>query len=134
MGSEANWIMRTPTEDELRGVWLLESVETVIHGGGVEKPFGAYPNGTIIYLASGAMAVHIAGSDEAAGKLRAYAGRWRIVGDRVVHDVEESFEPDLRGVWLERRAEFDPAVGTLTYTTIEAQGPGHPVVRWRRGS
>ena len=121
-----------PTADELRGVWLLESVETALPGGGVERPFGAHPIGTIIYLAGGTMAVHIAGSDEAAGKVLAYAGRWRIVTDCVVHDVEESLEPALRGVRLNRRAEFDSEAGRLAYTAVETQGAGHPVVRWRK--
>ena len=124
--------MRTPSVDELQGVWLLESVQTPLADGGTQHPFGDRPIGTIFYLSNGTMAVHIAGSAHAARKLRAYAGGWHIAGDRVVHDVEESLEPDLRGVHLERRAEFDPATGTLTYTTVEAQGPGHPVVRWHK--
>lgn len=124
--------MRTPTADELQGVWLLESVQTPLPGGGVSLPFGAHPNGTIIYLRDGAMAVHIAGSDQAADMLRAYAGHWHLVNECVIHDVEVSFEPDLRGVRLERRAEYDPDTGVLLYTTIEAQGPGYPEVRWRK--
>ena len=123
---------RTPTADELRGVWILESVQTPLTDGGTQHPFGDQPVGTIIYLANGVMAVHIAGSDHTANKLLAYAGRWRIAGDRVVHDVEESLDISLRGVRLERRAEFDPVTGTLTYTTVEAQGPGCPVVRWHK--
>jgi len=125
---------RTPTEKEMRGVWLLQSVETPLPGGEVQRPFGAHPTGTIIYLAGGTMAVHISGSDEAAGKLRAYSGRWQIKGGCVVHDVEESVEPDLLGVRLERKAEYDPATGTLIYKTVEAQGPGHPVVVWKKSS
>ena len=123
---------RIPIEGELRGVWLLESVETALPGGSVERPFGVHPTGTIIYLAGGTMAVHITGSDEAAGKVLAYAGRWRLVGDCVVHDVEESLEPALRGVRLKRRAEFDSEAGRLAYTAVETQGAGHPVVRWRK--
>ena len=126
--------MRTPTHNEMHGVWLLERVETPLAGGGVERPFGEKPCGTIIYRASGDMAVHIAGSDLAAGKLRAYAGRWRIAGNCIVHDVEESLEPSLLDVRLERRAEFDPATGILIYTTIEAQGPGNPVVVWLKAT
>ena len=124
--------MRTPTPDEMHGVWRLESVRTALPDGGEELPFGAHPNGTIIYLRDGAMAVHIAGSDEAAGLLRAYGGRWHLADDCVVHDVEVSFEHDLLGVRLERHADFDPHTGVLLYTTIEAQGPGHPVVQWRK--
>jgi len=127
-------MMRTPTEKELQGVWLLESVQTPLPGGGVQLPFGAKPIGTIIYLANGIMAAHLAGSDVAAGKIMAYVGRWHIVGDCVVHDVEESLQSELRGTRLERRAEFDTATGKLTYKTVEAQGPGHPVVLWRKVS
>lgn len=124
--------MRTPTASELHGVWLLESVQTALPDGGVLLPFGAHPNGTILYLRDGAMAVHIAGSDQAAGLLRAYGGRWHLINDSVVHEVEVSFEPDLRGVRLQRRAEYDPETGILLYTTSEVQGAGHPVVRWRK--
>ncbi len=126
--------MRTPSENELQGIWQLESVKTPLHEGGESQPFGAHPNGTIIYLRNGTMAVHIAGSDQAAGMLRAYAGQWRIEKGCVVHDVEVSYEPDLRGVRLERHAEFEPETGILIYTTVEAQGPGYPVVRWKKVS
>ena len=128
---------RTPTPEELQGVWLLESVEIPLAGGAVERPFGDHPDGTIIYLSprggrGGTMAVHIRGSGAAAARLRAYAGRWRMSGGSVVHDVEASVEPDLRGVRLERRADYDPAARTLTYRTAEVQGAGLPVVLWRR--
>lgn len=124
--------MRTPTKDELCGVWLLEAIRLKRKDGKTEHPFGRKPSGTIIYLRNGSMAVHIRGSDEADRKLCAYGGIWSIAGDCVVHDVEVSFEPELRGVRLERRARFDLATGTLIYTTVEAQGAGHPVVTWRK--
>jgi hypothetical protein len=121
---------RPPKREDLLGIWRLVSVETPTRAGGIEHPFGRAPTGTIVYLANGSMAVHIDGSDEAAGRLRAYAGSWRIEGDRVVHEVEASVEPELRGVRLERRAELEG--DRLVYRTVEAQGSGHPVVIWRR--
>ena len=124
--------IRTPTPADLKGVWRLKSVETTLPGGGTEFPFGHQPTGTIIYMASGAMAVHITGSDRASGKLLAYAANWHIAGDCVVHEVKESIDPKLRGVKLERRAELDPLTGTLTYRAVEKQGPGSPVVRWQK--
>ena len=101
-------------------------------GGGTAFPFGHQPTGTIIYMAGGTMAVHIAGSDQAAGKFMVYAADWHIAGDCVVHEVKESIDPKLRGVKLERRAELDPLTGILTYRTLEKQGPGGPVVRWQK--
>jgi hypothetical protein len=116
----------------LKGVWRLKSVETPLPGGGTAFPFGHQPTGTIIYMAGGTMAVHIAGSDQAAGKFMVYAADWHIAGDCVVHEVKESIDPKLRGVKLERRAELDPLTGILTYRTLEKQGPGWPVVRWQK--
>ena len=117
---------------DLLGLWHLRSVAVADAHGQLCRPFGLRPQGSIIYLATGAMAVHIAGSDLAAGRRRIYAGSWSIAGDRVVHQVETSHEPELVGVRLERRAELGD--GVLVYRTVEAQGPGHPVVVWTRQS
>lgn len=118
------------TRDALIGVWRLLSVETPTAAGAREYPFGERPAGALIYLANGSMAVHISGSDMAAGRLLAYGGTWRIEGDRVVHDVEVAADPDWRGVRLERRAELEG--DRLVYRTVEAQGPGCPIIVWQR--
>lgn len=120
----------TPTPAEMVGIWKLVSVEVPLEGGGVQHPFGFNPTGTILYLANGTMAVHIAGSHEAAGRLRVYAGAWHMEGARMVHEVELSVEPELRGVRLEREAELES--DRLVYRTVEVQGPGRPVVVWQR--
>jgi len=122
--------MQPPKAKDLVGLWRLLSVEIQIMPGKIEYPFGQKPRGTIIYLVDGKMAVHITGSDVATDRLRAYAGGWSIEGDRVVHTVEVSLEPDLRGVRLERKGELDG--DRLIYRTIEAQGPGYPIVVWER--
>ncbi len=117
-----------PGPEDLIGIWTLVSVEVPTEGGGTERPFGTRPTGSIFYLSNGTMAVHISGSE--GGRIRAYAGAWRIEGSRVVHEVELSLEPHLRGARLERESWLE---GTrLTYRTVEAQGPGHPVVVWQR--
>jgi hypothetical protein len=116
--------------DQVLGLWLLESVTVRRADGGLDLPFGPHPQGTIIYLSGGTMAVHIAGSGLAAHRLRAYAGAWRLAGGIMVHEVEASIEPELCGVRLERQATWDG--GRLVYRTCEAQGAGHPEVIWRR--
>jgi hypothetical protein len=117
---------------DLIGIWTLASVEIPLEGGDVERPFGENPTGTILYLENGTMAVHVAGSGDAADRLRAYAGPWHMEGSRVVHEVEVSVEPELRGVRLERGAELEG--DRLTYRTVEAQGPGRVIVVWERVS
>lgn len=100
--------------------------------GRTDYPFGRQPAGAIIYLADGSMAVHIAGADDAQGKIRAYGGEWRLEGNCMVHEVEASLEPELCGVTLRRRAELEAATSTPIYRTEEAQGLGHPIVEWRK--
>ena len=90
--------------------------------------FGRRPLGTMIYMDSGAMAVHIAGSDRAAGKLLAYAAEWHIAGGGAVHEVKESTDPKLRGVRLNARAELDTLTGAPIHRTIEKQGADCRVV------
>ncbi len=124
--------MAAPDAQDLIGIWTLESVEIPLEGGDVERPFGENPTGTILYLKNGTMAVHVAGSDVAGDRLRAYAGPWHMEGSRVVHEVEVSVEPELRGVRLEREAELEG--DRLTYRTAEAQGPGRVIVVWERVS
>ncbi len=119
-----------PKRRDLLGMWRLISVEVPLKNGDVGRPFGKAPVGTIVYLANGSMSVHINGSDTASGRLRAYAGAWRINEGRVIHEVEVSFEPELRGERLEREAQLDGA--HLVYRTVETQGPGRPVVVWQR--
>ena len=114
---------------DLHGIWKLVSV-TIPVDGGVQYPFGREPVGTIQYLEDGYMAVHLTGSDSAAGKTRAYSGTWSFEDDTVTHHIEVSLEPHLRGETVRRRAALEG--DRLIYRTEEAQGPGRPRVVWRR--
>lgn len=118
------------TADALIGIWHLHAVTMTDASGCTHHPFGRHPHGSILYLPSGTMAVHIAGSDDSAGRLRIYAGRWSLRHAWVIHDVDISHEPELVGQRLERLALLDGHV--LTYKTAENQGAGRPSVIWSR--
>ncbi len=117
-------------KNDLLGIWKLKSVTITLENSEVTYPFGKEPTGTIQYLKDGYMGVHLTGSDTADGKTRAYSGKWSFENDTVTHIVENSLEPDLRGVTLHRKAEIKG--DTLIYRTVEAQGSGCPEVIWER--
>jgi lipocalin-like protein len=105
---------------ELVGTWRLASFVRR-SGGRTEHPFGEQPVGLLLYTQDGRMSVHLASGDraplspldltelpEAEAALAfhtylGYAGRYRISGDTVVHEVEVSSVPDWVGAELVRR-------------------------------
>jgi len=121
-----------PTREDLLGIWTLVSAETQMPTGEIKHPFGRSPTGSIVYLANGSMAVHIAGSDRAEGRVWVYAGSWALEGDRVVHCVECSLTSALTGQRLERRVRIEG--NRLILTTVETQGAGRPVLVWKRAA
>lgn len=93
--------------DELVGTWRLVSVSASTEVGGNDSPFGSSPTGMLTYTGDGRMTVLIAHSGrtalsgdrisapaeeraEAFATFLAYAGRYSLKGDKVIHHVEIS--------------------------------------------
>jgi hypothetical protein len=136
---------------ELAGTWLLERWQVHYHGGRPpDEPFGPDPSGILIYAPDGWMSAtmsvrrrsplsHLsARRADAASKARAldeylaYAGRWRLEGDIVVHDVELSVNPVLIGTRQLRRAVLSGVALQLeAQETADGAARVHRI-EWRR--
>lgn len=135
--------------DALYGTWLLDRF--VVDGPhGQRQPFGPDATGVIVYGADGGMSAilsrPIAGAatletahrlsieDKAAAfdRILAYAGRWRVEGDTVVHSVLVGLAPGVVGTELRRRFAFDGDRLVLSYTLEGRSGPHRFTLTWRR--
>ena len=119
------------------GTWTLRATERKVLDTGESAPlWGAHPTGTLIYTADGRMsALVLAESRKAPAaampteaealslfkSMVAYAGRYTIQSDRVVHHVEQSWNQAWTGTDVVR---FYKLEGTrLTLTTAPAPNP-----------
>ena len=111
----------------LVGTWKLVSMEREVGGGRRVKHFGDHPRGFLTYCADGRMhailaaqdrsAPNAAPSDEERARLHAsmvaYAGRYEVSGNRIVHRVEISWNESWTGVDLVRIFELEGDLLTL---------------------
>lgn len=92
--------------DTIVGTWRIESfIREVTATGQRHNEFGDKPSGYISYLPDGRMHAMLVADNRARptptdkekaelfGTMIAYAGTYRIEGDKVVHDVEVSWNP-----------------------------------------
>lgn len=112
--------------EQLIGSWRLKKWILTDGNGRVTEPMGPNPWGLIIYAADGYMSAMLAmpeargrfagndplgGSPEEAHRAmascHAYVGRWRIDGERVVHDVEMALWPNMVGTSQVRYYRLD---------------------------
>ena len=109
---------------ELVGAWRLVSWENRAADGQITYPMGADALGYLLYSADGHFSVTIsrrgrpgfAAGDLLGGSIEekarameglvAYAGRYRFLGDRVIHHVELSLFPNWVGSDQERWVEL----------------------------
>lgn len=138
-------------EDDLVGVWRLMGFEAVTSDGETLKPYGETPEGRLVYTEGGVMSAHLGAGDlppfaelgetnaeRALAALRghhSYSGRWRVEGDKVIHDVDISISPDWVGTEKVRRIEFDGDELILTEEALEprlGRKTGVGRLRWRR--
>ena len=112
-------------QQDLIGSWQLVGAELIgADTAATPPPFGANPQGILHYLADGRMAVMIqskqrapspggrqGGSDAdwrgAARSFTAYAGRYSLTANRVIHHVEMNSFPNDVGVDYPRLARMD---------------------------
>jgi hypothetical protein len=137
--------------DSIVGTWQIQSfVREVVATGQRYNEFGEKPDGYISYLPDGRMhAMLVAGNrvkptgtlpteEEKAklfGTMIAYAGTYRIEGEKIVHGVEVSWNQLWTG---SQQTRFFKAEGdTLTITTAVAKSPrdgqeGRTIVVFKR--
>ncbi|MFN3197478.1 MAG: lipocalin-like domain-containing protein [Bradymonadia bacterium] len=140
--------------DDLVGAWSLVDFTLDFSDDRPQvQPFGASPQGRIVYAASGHMSAVLSRSDRApfsqgglergghattAQKAQAfdgylsYAGRWHLEGDEVVHMVQLALNPDAVGQHLRRHAGFEDETLVLTYDLTARSGvTRHYRLTWR---
>jgi hypothetical protein len=119
------------------GTWTLRSTERkTLATGETALLWGEHPSGTLIYTAEGRMSALVLaeGRKAAAGtapteaeaftlfrSMVAYAGRYTVEPDRVIHHVEQSWNQAWTGTDVVRFYKFEG--GRLTLTTAPAANP-----------
>lgn len=120
---------------DLVGTWRLQRWTAEADDGSASEPFGAAPEGILVYTADGTMITTMARAerpslggrgllagapDELAAVARsfvAYSGRWRLDGGDVIHEVEISLHPDWVGTAQRRHVALDPGGRTLVLSS-----------------
>jgi hypothetical protein len=116
--------MTAQTIDNLAGTWKLVSASaSTDNGERLESSFGPSPTGTLIYTPDGRMAVMVSNGGrkplpadtflasveeraEAFTTFFCYAGRYSLMGDKVIHHVEISSLESFVGMDLVRLIKF----------------------------
>jgi len=132
------------------GAWRLQTFDVLEKGGGRKPRYGANPVGYLMYSASGRVSAILSAQHriklepppstvseseltciESIRPFLAYAGTYRIHGNRVFHTIETSVFTNLIGTTLER--EFSISGDLLTIRTLppEIWGSANELT-WRR--
>jgi hypothetical protein len=118
--------------DDLVGVWRLHEVTAAAPDGTVALPYGPDPRGLLFYTAGGFVSATIEPVEGRA--MVAYAGRVRIIGTQVLHDVEAGTPGYPTGSTQTRDARFEEN-GHLVLAAEHAHTPGTIVtLTWHRAS
>ena len=128
--------MTTFRDTDLLGSWRL--LEWTLHypaRGEISRPFGAAPDGLLLYASDGWMSVFLcgAGGEPPQSRQVSYAGRWRIEGECVVHELQFAWRADWVRSTQRRRVTF--AEGVLMLEAAETDDQGRQRVhhlRWRK--
>jgi len=148
--------MSALTTEDLVGTWTLLDLVVEGPGGELRRPLGASPRGMLVYGGDGTVSAMLAAAsrgslgpggleeayraDEAAkaaafDSFMAYAGRWRLQGDAVFHDVSLSLAPEAEGQTLVRRVERTATGMALRYVRMGRSGrPWTYRLTWTRAS
>lgn len=139
------------TARALVGTWRLASWRVIYPDGRITRPFGIRPQGRLLYTPDGGMSATVtAGGRQpldhpnprlASAEQRAalfdssfsYAGRYRVVGNRVRHDLVVAQNPALLGTPQLRDARLSG--GRLELSASESLPEGglrQHVLTWAR--
>ncbi|QHE92539.1 lipocalin-like domain-containing protein [Pandoraea fibrosis] len=129
-------------ETKLHGCWRLTSFHTELQDTGERtQPWGAEPNGRLIFGVDGRMMVLITAESREPGSTDAelaelfrtavaYTGRYRIDGDRFITKIDASWNEAWNGTEQERVYKLDG--DTLVVSTAWMPNPlvpGNPIGR-----
>ena len=119
------------------GTWTLRATERKSLETGETTPlWGSHPTGTLIYTADGRMSALVLAENRRAPaaampteaealslfkSMVAYAGRYTVEVDRVIHHVEQSWNQAWTGTDVVRLYQFEG--NRLTLTTAPAPNP-----------
>jgi len=123
-------------EASLVGAWRLKSFVRVLEDGSRYNQLGRHPDGYLIYSADGRMSVLLVDGDRIAprqtppteaeraalhGSMLAYAGSYRIEGDKVIHHLEVAWDQMRLG--SDQVRYFSIEGDALTLRTPRMAGP-----------
>jgi hypothetical protein len=117
------------------GAWTLVSYLDVDESGRTRGgPLGEDPYGLLIYSPTGHVSVSMMSSRDGpeAERYMGYAGRWRLDGGCVIHDVLVSSHPHLAGTRQVRDVVLDDDRLTLAGVSLLGGRPQRRVLTWRR--
>lgn len=136
-------------QNPLVGAWTLETFDAIDADGSRKPRFGKNPVGYLIYTATGRMSAVLsavrrpdfvspdgtskttAARTEAISEFLAYAGTYRVRGNRVFHTVQTGVFTDLMGKTLER--DFRIEGDKLTIETVPPYlWSNNSILVWRR--
>lgn len=139
------------SKPNLVGAWTLERWETRYDDGRVIHPMGEDARGYLLYTADGHMAAFLMRAERphfatgealtatdaekvaAWNSFYSYAGRYEVIGDRVIHHVEASMYPNWVGIDQERTLTIEGDRLTLSTPPQRThRGTQQSIVRWRR--
>lgn len=119
---------------DLIGSWTLVSTRMHDEAGHEITPYTDATTGLLIYTGDGYMSASVDFVDAVGNHRRVfYAGPCELLGDRNIHHVEFSNQPELIGTPQERSVEFDGTQLTLRARESIVGGPGTQAeITWRR--
>ena len=122
------------------GTWRLISASTLTAGGRDHAPYGAHPAGVLMYTQDGRMSVIVSHANrqplsrgdrisapagergEAFATFLAYAGRYSLAGDQMIHHVEISSVENWVNTDLIRTITFEGDRIVLTTPPLSVGG------------
>jgi len=128
------------SRQDLLGTWTLVSFEINYEDGTTDLPYGPRPFGMIYYAPDGLMLAHLTSpAPSEAPRIKFpphifYAARYRVEGDRIVHDLTVSALHPPAGAQLVRRFELHGDRLTLAFPPAASLGlkPGLSRLVWQR--
>jgi hypothetical protein len=146
--------MTSYSSKDIEGSWRLRSWRIrYADGGAPTDPFGEQPDGLLVYSPDGWMSAAVcrrdrpllppdqsprtADAEQVAGMFRSYfhyAGPFRVEGDRVVHSVRLSLNPNFVGTEQIRHMHLDGSMLTLRgEDSVDGRKRRHELV-WQRAA
>lgn len=119
-----NLLEMSKMDSRITGTWKLKSFELKSKEGDIFYPLGENPEGFLIYDKSGHMSGMMSRSDRPnlssenltqikddeklslANGFIGYSGKYEVLDDKIIHNVEMSFIPNWVGKPLDRYYEF----------------------------